>query len=211
MMIDFNEIYSKLFSEILQPLSNDICLDIKDNLAEIPRIDQIVARAKSVESFVGKAHNKKDGKLKYADPLIEIQDQIGVRIVTFFESDVKTISQSILDYYRHAEDQSLEPESEKEFGYFGRHFILLVPEELKEKYSDSENVPIFFELQVKTLFQHAWGQADHDLGYKTNSNLSKEMKRKIAFSAAQAWGADKIFEELFQSSSGFDYSFDSDS
>jgi hypothetical protein len=32
--------------------------------------------------------------------------------------------------------------------------------------------------------------------------LSSDQKRKIAFTAAQAWGADKMFEELFRELAG---------
>jgi putative GTP pyrophosphokinase len=60
-----------------------------------------------------------------------------------------------------------------------------------------ENID-FFELQLKTLFQHAWSEADHDLGYKPSAELSLDQKRRLAFTAAQAWGADLIFDELYR-------------
>ena len=63
---------------------------------------------------------------------------------------------------------------------------------------DFEAVPEFFELQIKTLFQHAWSETHHDLGYKTRRKLTSDERRQIAFTAAQAWGADKIFDELAQ-------------
>jgi hypothetical protein len=34
------------------------------------------------------------------------------------------------------------------------------------------------------------------LGYKPSVDLTSEQRRKLAFTAAQAWGADQIFEEL---------------
>jgi ppGpp synthetase/RelA/SpoT-type nucleotidyltranferase len=61
-----------------------------------------------------------------------------------------------------------------------------------------EECPTFFELQIKTLFQHAWGEADHDLIYKPSGALTSDQRRRVAFTAAQAWGADRIFEELAQ-------------
>ena len=62
-------------------------------------------------------------------------------------------------------------------------------------------MPEFFELQVKTLFQHAWAEANHDLGYKPEGKeLDQESKRLLAYASAQAWGADRVFDELFQES-----------
>ena len=61
----------------------------------------------------------------------------------------------------------------------------------------SGSFPKFFELQIRTLFQHAWAEAEHDVGYKPTQPLKLEERRKIAFTAAQAWGADTIFQELF--------------
>ena len=61
---------------------------------------------------------------------------------------------------------------------------------------DRSKIPQFFELQLKTLFQHAWSEAEHDLAYKPSEPLSTLQQRQIAFTAAQAWGADQIFEQL---------------
>jgi ppGpp synthetase/RelA/SpoT-type nucleotidyltranferase len=71
--------------------------------------------------------------------------------------------------------------------------ILFIPDELKIK----KSYLLFFELQIKTLFQHAWSESEHDLNYKSEEELSFEDKQFIAFSSAQAWGADKIFNDLF--------------
>jgi ppGpp synthetase/RelA/SpoT-type nucleotidyltranferase len=77
------------------------------------------------------------------------------------------------------------------------HYILLMPTELIDSDVPNPIVPEFFELQIKTVFQHAWSEANHDLGYKPGSKpLASDEKRKLAFTAAQAWGADQIFDGL---------------
>jgi ppGpp synthetase/RelA/SpoT-type nucleotidyltranferase len=53
-------------------------------------------------------------------------------------------------------------------------------------------------VRIKTLFQHAWAEANHDLAYKAPDQLTTDQKRKVAFTAAQSWGADQIFDEPFR-------------
>lgn len=172
---------------------------LRDHLNGTLHVDRVNARAKSVERFVAKANKLENGVSKYPNPLNQIQDQIGARIVTFYLSDVEQISSLITTYYRPIESKSLLPESEWEFGYFGQHFILLMPTDIIDTEGDEESAPDFFELQIKTLFQHAWSEANHDLGYKPGMMpLTPDEKRRLAFTAAQAWGADRIFQELSQ-------------
>jgi ppGpp synthetase/RelA/SpoT-type nucleotidyltranferase len=72
----------------------------------------------------------------------------------------------------------------------------VLPEDLFEDDVNRDRAPTFFELQVKTLFQHAWSEAEHDLAYKPNKPLSSLQKRFVALTAAQAWGADQMFAQL---------------
>ena len=194
-MNDLRKKYEIRFNEVLVPIANQLEIEIKDVFSEVERIDRIVARAKSVDRFIEKAQKVIDDEPKYSDPLNQIQDQIGARIVTFYKNDVERVSKEILKYFRHIEAKDLIPESESEFGYFGKHYILLLPLDITN--TMTADIPPFFELQIKTLFQHSWSEANHDLGYKPSENLSSDFKRKIAFTSAQAWGADEIFNELF--------------
>lgn len=173
---------------ILQTIAVRIAADLTEKI-RLPRIDRIAARAKAIDRFVAKATTKKDGKAKYSDPLMQIQDQIGARVVGFYLDDAIKIANQIKDYFRHVEEKELISENPKEFGYVGLHFILFIPDDLIEA-AERENCPRFFELQVKTLFQHAWSEAEHDLMYKPFSEFTREERRKVAFTAAQAWGAE---------------------
>ena len=159
------------------------------------RVEYVRGRAKSVDRFLAKANKMVDGHPKYAEPLVQIQDQVGVRIVTYFLSDVTEIAQTIRRYFHGIEDLLRVPDDENEFGYIGHHLILVVPSDICADL-DKASLPDFFELQIQTLFQHAWAEAEHDLGYKPSATLTSHQKRQLAFTAAQAWGADQIYEEL---------------
>ena len=192
------EAYKDRRRQMLLPLAERLETHLKSVFESYPRIDRISVRAKSVERFVAKAEKQSEGKPKYDDPLNQIQDQLGARIVTFYKCDVDRLTDEVKKYFRYIESRQIVPDSEREFGYEGRHFILFLPRDVFDDTIREEDSIPFFELQIKTLFQHAWSEAEHDLGYKPSTELSSEQKRRMAFTAAQAWGADQMFEELYK-------------
>ena len=163
----------------------------------VPRIDRISARAKDPDRFASKAAKLlEDGTPKYVAPLTQIQDQVGARVVVFYRHDVDVVAAELERYLRHVERRDHVPDSYWEFGYFGRHWIFALLDDVVPSDMDRDAAPRFFELQVKTLFQHAWSEANHDLGYKSPRELSPDHQRLCAYTAAQAWGADRVFDEL---------------
>ena len=195
--------YKTRLDLVLEPLALGIQGALANYLSAEPRVDRVTARAKSIDRFIDKAAKKKDdGTPKYPEPLHQIQDQVGARIVTFYLDDVDRISRVVENYFRPVEAKYLIPESDSEFGYFGKHYVLLVPTDAVSDEWDKSLVPEFFELQIKTMFQHAWAEANHDLGYKPGvRQLTSDEFRQLAFTAAQSWGADRIFNDLFQAQS----------
>jgi len=197
-MEGLKSIYRARRERILVPLAkrlNDYLIEI---VQDYPRIDRVTARAKDVDRFIAKAQKVENGSAKYSDPLVQIQDQIGARVVTFYLSDVEKLSKILEGYLAPIEFQKIVPDSPNEFGYEGKHYIMFFPDDIRGRVAQEDDVPDFFELQIKTLFQHAWGEADHDLAYKPQGGLTIDQKRRVAFTAAQAWGADRIFNELAQ-------------
>jgi ppGpp synthetase/RelA/SpoT-type nucleotidyltranferase len=197
-MIEQNliEKYKENYKHFLQPIAQNLENYFIEIFAENSRIERISARSKSVESFSKKASKLVNDELKYKYPLLDIQDQIGVRIICFYLSDINVIEEVVKKYFKPIEEQYKKPKDENEFGYEGMHYILFIPDTIRNPRTSKENCPEFFELQIKTLYQHAWAAANHDLGYKTEQDLTKEQRRRIAFTAAQSWGADYIFDEL---------------
>lgn len=196
--------YRARYEQVLVPLADSLGELLTDHLGSQERIDRISSRAKSVDRFVSKAKNLTEaGVPKYEFPLAQIQDQVGARVTVFYKSDVMRIRDILMRYLRPVESKNLVPASEWEFGYFGWHSVCLFPAELILPEWPAEYVPNFFELQVKTLFQHAWSEANHDLGYKLErGELAADQKRILAYTSAQAWGADRAFDELFQELNG---------
>jgi ppGpp synthetase/RelA/SpoT-type nucleotidyltranferase len=190
--------YRRRHETVLKPLASAVSTHIADCVKGQPRVDRVTARAKDVASFIKKANKVEDGAPKYSEPLSQIQDQIGARIITFYLSDVEALDGVVMKYFTAIESKLHVPDREWEFGYFGKHYVLVIPSDVIDESWDKALVPRFFELQIKTLFQHAWSEAEHDIGYKeTGKSLDLEQKRRLAFTSAQAWGADMVFNELF--------------
>jgi len=194
--VTLQEKYRKRHDTILVPVAAGLQQYISDHFASVARIDRIAARAKAVDSFLNKAKKQKKGKPVYSDPLGQIQDQIGARINVFYTSDVEPTVQRIQKYFTHIEQLWKEPKRTSEFGYFGRHLMLQLPPDCVPEHINLDAAPNFFELQIRTLFQHAWSEGQHDLAYKSKKKLTPAHDRKFAFTAAQAWGADLLFAEL---------------
>jgi putative GTP pyrophosphokinase len=195
--------YESRYEDILRPLAQTLTLQLQDHLRDIEQIDRISARAKNPERFVSKAlKDKVNGENKYPRPLEQIQDLVGARVIVFYKQDVDIVSAAIEKYYRPIERRDLIPESESEFGYVGKHYILACPEDLFGDDVDRSRCPLFFELQIKTLFQHAWSEAAHDLSYKPEVPLNSMQKRLVALTSAQAWGADLHFAQLHSELNG---------
>ena len=192
------EAYIEKYQTYLSPSAKRLETHLKQLLLGVPRIDNICTRAKSLDRFLGKAKklDEETGKFKYELPLDEIQDQVGARIVVFYLSDVKVISELVKKHFATVENTVKQPLSDKEFGYFGEHFILALPTDVThDLHTDSSNV---FELQIKTLFQHAWSEAEHDSSYKAPSEMTKDERRLVALTSAHAWAADRIFDDFFK-------------
>ncbi len=199
-MTSLESSYRDRFDAVLVPLAAQLESYLGDIFDGVPRIDRISARPKSVERFLSKSQNIDDlGSRKYEEPLSQIQDQIGARITVFFRQDVESSSYIAQKFFRYVESKEIEPEAVYEFSYFGKHFVSFIPDDIIDPNWDKSKVPKFFELQIKTVFQHAWSEASHDIAYKPLlGDLSREDKRALAFASAQAWGADKQFESIFE-------------
>ncbi|GAB5407315.1 MAG: hypothetical protein Aurels2KO_55460 [Aureliella sp.] len=190
-MTDLTAAYTEKFNVILQPAAEKLCEFLEPMFYEHPGVCRVSTRPKKIKSFLDKAAIEEDGKPKYGDPLNEIQDQLGALVVTRFLADIQPVADIVENTFRRIERQYIEPESENEFGYVGQHYILFLPGDV-----GADSSIDFFELQVKTLFQYAWSETNHAIGYKGKAKLTPEQRRLSAYLAAQAWGADVAVDDL---------------
>ena len=135
----------------------------------------VTGRTKSVASFAAKAIRQVDGHPLYTDPLVEITDQIGVRVITYVHSDVAAVADLLADQLTVLDDRDMGQETAREgrFGYASRHLLVTAepgagPAERTTRPS-AVGAP---QVQVRTVLQHAWAEFEHDIRYKGTSPTS---------------------------------------
>ena len=156
------------------------------------------ARTKSVASFAAKAARTVDGRPLYADPLVEITDQVGVRVITYVHSDVAAVVELFDDQLEVLDDRDMgeETASEGRWGYASRHLLVAVPDEAPESYEDL--VGHRASIQVRTVLQHAWAEFEHDIRYKGTvpEEHAPDLDRRFTLAAGLLQLADQEFSTI---------------
>jgi predicted RNase H-like nuclease/ppGpp synthetase/RelA/SpoT-type nucleotidyltranferase len=149
----------------------------------------VTARTKSVASFAAKADRHVDGRRLYADPLSEITDQIGLRVITYLRDDVAAVARLLGQEMRLLDDRDMgvETASEGRWGYASRHLLLAV---------EGEQQPA--SVQVRTVLQHAWAEFEHDVRYKGSipEEDAPDLDRRFTLAAGLLELADREFSAI---------------
>jgi putative GTP pyrophosphokinase len=150
----------------------------------------ITGRTKSVASFAAKAVRAFDGEPLYADPLTQITDVVGVRVITYLQSDVVAVAQLFADQLTIIGDRDLGEETAREgrFGYASRHLLI----------SSAAVRDQLASVQVRTVLQHAWAEFEHDIRYKGTvpAELAPDLERRFTLAAGLLELADREFTEI---------------
>ncbi len=176
----------------------------KAMLDKLIYVDRISFRVKDPVSYLKKAFRLKDLKdpnspRKYEDPLQEIEDQVAGRVLVLFRSDLVHVEKILTEYFGPLEITHKEPKSASEFAYESNHYVFAMPSiPCPPSWKQFEFLPESFELQVRTLFMHAWAEPEHNLNYKAKVELHRDLQRRLAWVAASAWGADESLDHVYQ-------------
>jgi ppGpp synthetase/RelA/SpoT-type nucleotidyltranferase len=153
----------------------------------------VQARPKGVVSF----SNKIILKDKYQNPLVDMTDLCGARVIVHFQSQVEKVCNVIKENFEIDEVNSLDLKSKlkvNEFGYRSVHYIVSPKkDEILGIPVDDKFKNLKAEIQVRTLAEHVWADISHDRIYKTDLNIPDEWKREAARLSAMLENADKEF------------------
>jgi ppGpp synthetase/RelA/SpoT-type nucleotidyltranferase len=158
----------------------------------------VTGRTKTVVSFAAKALREVDGEPEYADPLEEITDQIGLRVITYLGDDVRAAVDLLSDQFEVLDDRDLGQETAEKghWGYASRHLVITpagTPEPPHENLAGRRA-----SVQVRTVLQHAWAEFEHDIRYKGTVPLehSADLDRRFTLAAGLLELADREFSAI---------------
>ncbi|MBO7117264.1 MAG: hypothetical protein J6V81_01150 [Bacteroidales bacterium] len=147
-------------------------------------IANIESRVKTYESLEGKLRLKGS---KYHS-LEDITDILGFRIITFYIDDVDKVASVVERLFQVDWENSVDKRKLLEidsFGYLSLHYIC-----------SYDSFPFRFEVQMRTLLQHAWANMDHDTGYKSGVEVPRRYLRSMSRLASLLELVDDEFSKI---------------
>lgn len=161
-------------------------------------IHHITGRLKKPASLADKLR-RKVGRYQ---TLADVTDLVGVRVITYFESDVAAVSRLVESCWDvdwdHSIDKSKMHDPDR-FGYMGVHYVVR-PSAGQPEFAALLGAPdlpdLRFEIQIRSILQHAWAEIEHDLGYKNREAVPREVRRRFYRLAGLLEMADEEFMAL---------------
>jgi putative GTP pyrophosphokinase len=182
--------------DLLDQVARSLEADLLEHFDGRGHIDRISVRVKGIDSFIEKATGRRHGE-PYEEPLVEVEDQIAGRILVLFTSDLDPTDEHLGQLLNRVEVDHKRPDFWNQFDYESLHGVYAIPPTyLPAGWDEQEDMPGTLEIQIRTLFQHAYAEPQHDLGYKPGAELTPELSRELAWVAASSWGADKTLDRV---------------
>ena len=159
-------------------------------------IINIESRTKSVESFKEKCTREDKN---YTNPIDEITDLSGIRVVCYYTKHVDTVADIIRKEFEVDENLTVDRrrfEDTDKFGYQSMHLIASLHKDRVKLPEYREFKGLRAEIQVRTSLQHAWAAIEHKLQYKNARQVPINLRRKLFRIAALLELADEEFNYL---------------
>jgi len=165
---------------------------IREILVNTPAVIHLIdARCKQRSSLWLKLCEK-----RYMQPARQLTDVIGARVITYYNDEVPSVVTALSSALEVDAQRSVNKREQLaaiEFGYRSVHLIVRTRGSwfTSPQYEALRN--IWFEIQVRSILEHAWAEIEHEVVYKSGITYPVLVKRRFARMA----GAIEILEDEF--------------
>lgn len=165
---------------------------IKTDLLKIPP----KYRLKDDKSYLFKALYRKK---EYINPIKQIEDKVGTRLVFLKSDDLKKVQEIILNskIWNAKTTKSIENEIEDKPNIFDYQSVHVVVWPTEDYDTELDRSLLTCEIQIRTLLQHAFAEVSHDSAYKGPYKNDSEILRHLAKSMALMEATDDYFCNIF--------------
>lgn len=181
----------------------DYVLDyIKQEVEKIPNNYIIVQkyegpRVKDTQSAISKVIRK-----GYTDPLSQMTDLVGVRVIVLLSIHLPVIDKIIENNnkWTYSKDRSIEQEQLEAptvFAYQSNHYIVTAVGDFCHIDKPIQK-GVKCEVQIRTLMQHAYAVTTHDTLYKPSATIPTKAERFMSSSMALLETADHLMCETME-------------
>ncbi|MFM0235923.1 GTP pyrophosphokinase [Paraburkholderia sediminicola] len=154
----------------------------------------IEARTKDAASFREKIVRSSKS---YTNPMEELTDLTGLRIITYYQDDAALIGELIKSEFDVDSTNSVEYSPiDSEFGYRSAHYVVRLSDSRGPLVEWAGLAGLRAEIQVRTVLQHAWAAISHKLQYKREHDVPTPLRRKLFRLSALFELADDEFVSL---------------
>lgn len=149
-----------------------------------------------MESFTEKL--SRPGK-SYANPIEEITDLCGLRVILYYQEDVDSFCDAIRREFLVDDMRSVDKRHQlrsDQFGYISVHLICRLNSNRSSLLEWSPYANLNIEIQVRTVLQHAWASISHALQYKNQADIPDQFVRQLTRVSGLLELSDEQFSDL---------------
>lgn len=162
------------------------------------RIDflSVAGRTKTLEGCKEKIKRK-----EYSDPKLQLTDISGIRIITYFESQAASVADVVRQFFNVDSANSSDMRDalgDDRIGYRSSHFVCQLGSHRAPLPEYVGLADLKFEIQVRTVLQHAWAELAHDRTYKFSGALPPNIQRQLNLYSGTLEIIDRGFDEISQ-------------
>ena len=134
---------------------------------------------------------EKSRRKNLQNPFQEINDIVGIRVICLYRDDVAKIKDVVRETFEVISDEDkIESKESDRFGYLSAHVIA----KLSTEQNSSTNLhDLPFEIQIRTIAQHAWASISQHLFYKQSDEIPQDQEKDFQALSALFYVADSHF------------------